>query len=749
MKKLLTLLIAILISGAAFADDTAALQAQLNAGDAMLSPGHTYNITGVTLTHNLIIPSGAEIHLTSNNGAAIRVMGANLTISGAGTISGVYDITKPGSFAGASGVTVYKDNFTITGIHLTNFSASCIAGSAAVNNPNINHCILERWGTIGIFFDSGSGTSNTIGGNISYNTIDNSAVAAGIVLGEAIAVRGHTDATKPTPFTTNWTISHNALIMPSMPSQINSECMEVRFMLNSNVSYNSCTGGSIGISAVGTNGVTIEHNQILNSSLENIEWAGGTNGIDRYNKINGSVKDGILLDGVPGTTGLIILADTISNSLQESIHLYVGNTNTTITNCVISAKHDGIDIQQSSGVHISGTNITAVTGANVGISFDNSIGSTDITGGSIIGFPFAAVNIYGSKPGLITDNIIGKNITLTSSPKKLNSILSGGASIGTNIHINDQAIDTGLFCGSYTHYTTSITLTGIHDTTITNKWFSVDQDTACLRLISCSNVKIVNCLFGQKQVYGVKNVGLYIFNSNNITARNSYYENVASGVLVLNSETVKVDSNQFRNMQGLYPRGSFVQFASVTGPNCSISYNKGENFDGKSSTRNMIDVITSYGTAGNPIQVNFNQLRANNPTNTDGGGIMLGDNQGDYQIASYNIIVSPGSYGVAIAGGKNNTLLSNKIFSPPHAGSASSSYGVMVYNLTPVSGNCFNLNVRGNFINWFSDKYHRYNPIFNPGSCTSISGLALNILNANINASILPAQLLTTCLPFN
>ena len=46
-----------------------------------------------------------------------------------------------------------------------------------------------------------------------------------------------------------------------------------------------------------------------------------------------------------------------------------------------------------------------------------------------------------------------------------------------------------------------------------------------------------------------------------------------------------------------------------------------------------------------------------------GGGIALGDYGSSYTIADGNVLLNPGQYGIAIAGGNYNVITNNKIFS--------------------------------------------------------------------------------------
>ena len=45
-----------------------------------------------------------------------------------------------------------------------------------------------------------------------------------------------------------------------------------------------------------------------------------------------------------------------------------------------------------------------------------------------------------------------------------------------------------------------------------------------------------------------------------------------------------------------------------------------------------------------------------------GGGIMLGDDGGAYEVAERNVLVDPGQYGIGVASGNNMTVRDNRIY---------------------------------------------------------------------------------------
>lgn len=208
-------------------------------------------------------------------------------------------------------------------------------------------------------------------------------------------------------------------------------------------------------------------------------------------------------------------------------------------------------------------------------------------------------------------------------------------------------------------YTASgvINLTNQHDITINGKSIAGGL-VPCITLTNCYNVHITNC-----KLYNSTDVGIHLYKCYNITIENNYFTKVASGVYAEQTTNggIVVTNNQFLNMIGPFPRGQFVQFNNVNGAGSSVTNNKGENIFGQSLAEDAISMYQSNGTASSPIMISGNWIRGGGPS-ASGGGIMLGDNGGSYLTAQNNILVNPGEYGMAIAGGSHNSIVNNTIY---------------------------------------------------------------------------------------
>jgi hypothetical protein len=277
-----------------------------------------------------------------------------------------------------------------------------------------------------------------------------------------------------------------------------------------------------------------------------------------------------------------------------------------------------------------------------------------------------------------------------------------------------------------------INLNGSHDITISGKSINGGSVPA-ITLTNCYNVHITKNMLGNST-----NVGIYLYNCYNITVDYNDITNVSTGVSAVNTTGggIIVNNNQFKNMIGPFPRGQFVQFNMVSGANNSISYNRGENIFGQSYPEDAINIYKSNGTASSPIQIVGNWIRGGGPS-TSGGGIMLGDNGGSYQFASNNILVNPGQYGMAIAGGNNISITNNTTYA---AAQSFTNIGLYVWGQS--GSPCTNTTVSGNQVKFFNKSNIENDAWVATGEATP-SGWSTNTFGANIDASILPAILIS------
>lgn len=286
------------------------------------------------------------------------------------------------------------------------------------------------------------------------------------------------------------------------------------------------------------------------------------------------------------------------------------------------------------------------------------------------------------------------------------------------------------------NYTVSkpISLSGVSNQVITGLSI-IGGSGPCISLNGCSNIHITLC-----KIYNStsQNGGIFLVNCQNITIDFNFITNCATGVYATDSPKggIVVDNNQFLNMQGPLPRGQYVQFNNVQGPGCSVSNNKGENIFGSSNPEDAINIYMSSGTAASPIQIVGNMLRGGGPSTT-GGGIMLGDNGGSYQYAANNILVNPGQYGMAIAGGDHIQIVNNQVYA---AQKSFTNVGIYVWGQS--GSKITNATVSGNQVTW-TNSFGENNPDWLATGEATPAGWSTNNWSAKIDATILPATIIT------
>ncbi len=260
------------------------------------------------------------------------------------------------------------------------------------------------------------------------------------------------------------------------------------------------------------------------------------------------------------------------------------------------------------------------------------------------------------------------------------------------------------------------------------------------QLTNCTNITFRNCFFD-----GAGAEAITMYGCKNILVEKCLFARITTGVYVSTSQGVRVINNQFVNvrMKDGSTRGQFVQFNNVTGAGNEISGNKGENFSGESNPEDLISMFKSSGISTSPTQIRNNIFRGGGPS-ASGGGIVLGDYGGSYIIADGNVVLNPGSYGMAIAGGSNMTLTNNKIFAKQQPFTNNPLF------IWEQSGSaCANNVIKSNRASW-TDKNGYVNGGWNAGNCTntvwekptSITEAELNIPIHLINF-ITPEELLT------
>jgi hypothetical protein len=243
-------------------------------------------------------------------------------------------------------------------------------------------------------------------------------------------------------------------------------------------------------------------------------------------------------------------------------------------------------------------------------------------------------------------------------------------------------------------------------------------------------IRIENCKIGPCQGEAVN-----IYACEGIAVTGNRFEAVRTGVYALDSRRIEVIRNRCLDVHGPFPRGQLAQFDKVTGGGNRINENLALNIPGKSHPEDVINIYKSSGTPDDPIEVIGNKIRGGGPSES-GGGIMTGDGGGAYIVVRDNILVDPGQYGIAIAGGHHIRILDNQVFARRQP---FTNVGIYVWNQSnaPSDGHT----VKGNRVRWFN-KGGAENPSWDAGNCGTVAGWDDNDWHADLDDTILPTDLL-------
>lgn len=282
-------------------------------------------------------------------------------------------------------------------------------------------------------------------------------------------------------------------------------------------------------------------------------------------------------------------------------------------------------------------------------------------------------------------------------------------------------------------------LSGQSNVIVENKRFRNINGVSLKLYSGANNIIIRNCFFDGSTAELVE-----LEDANNITIENCLFARGLAGVYAVGSTNVKVINCQFVNMKIRYVNGNFAGRGVFVQMNSS-SYGevincRGENFAGESDPE---DMVSCYGGSSN-ITIRGNMFRGGGPS-TSGGGIIVGDTGGSNNIAENNVLKNPGQYGMAVAGGTNNKILNNKIWSDQFPWSNNPLY---VANYSGSIG-CSDITVLGNKVRWI-DKNGNLNNGWNSGDCSNTNyppnaSLTLSELGMpdHLITFVTPSELLT------
>ncbi len=425
MKKTLILILS-LFAAKVYADDTADLQSMLNRGDVVLPANHApYTITKINLVHSLNL-NGNTINCTLPVGPAMVMRTPGTKLSN-GEIVGPSDDVNP---SGSSALEMNGDNETVDNMYIHHFSAYAIYGGDG-NAPIVTNSKLTDIGYACIFFVSHK--YSTQGGVIANVLFDRSMLDPQKVTEGAMMLRGGINMTEA-----HWRVHDNVFKMPLSPKDITSECFELRHAPNSVIYNNTCTGGSIGISVVGNDYVTVYNNKCTQQNQEGIEYANSSHGMIRDNIITDQLNLAVLIDGFAPES---CQYDTLENNTMlrcgnHAVELFKDTHHIYFHNCTINTNKSAIYLHGAHDVDIKDCKFKGNGYGSTAVFLDNSAGNVHVRGGSLENFEHKLF-IYGSKGETTTDNVKFDKVKSKNNIKEADKNIQNGASVGTNIRTHD------------------------------------------------------------------------------------------------------------------------------------------------------------------------------------------------------------------------------------------------------------------------------------------------------------------------
>jgi Right handed beta helix region len=277
--------------------------------------------------------------------------------------------------------------------------------------------------------------------------------------------------------------------------------------------------------------------------------------------------------------------------------------------------------------------------------------------------------------------------------------------------------------------TSGMTVTGLHITSTTGP---------CIIASGVHDVRITNNRIGPCGP-DAEGVGINLEDADTVRVDHNEFDDVASALYVYASRSDLVfDHNRATRIRGPFPRGQLVQFNAVSGSGnrivCNISDQTVPGY--LAGPEDHVNMFASSGTAESPVVVAFNRIRGGGPSGS-GGGLLAGDNTSAYIDVTDNVLVDPGQYGLAIAGGTHIRLLRNRIYSGDvHSWS---NVGLYLWNQSEPQP-CSDHEVRGNQV--FYAGPSGPNPAWNADNCGPVAGWDENVFgDATLDAAMFDVSL--------
>ncbi len=296
----------------------------------------------------------------------------------------------------------------------------------------------------------------------------------------------------------------------------------------------------------------------------------------------------------------------------------------------------------------------------------------------------------------------------------------------------------GTYTGAYDSYDYAVPVitvktsqaVTIRDATLKGKYHAIYVPYGYYPKLTILNVKGVGVYPGGTDRYPGRFVSAQSFGS--IHIEGSYLEQT-SGIYLLNpaaGATVKVLRNEAVNIDGRYTNGAggfkdtykrvqFVQLNQCNVPGAEIAWNRITNQLGKSRVEDVVSFYKSAGSSSNRMKAHHNLIDGAYPLRASmsysGGGIIVEDS--DYVDIFSNTIIQTTNYGAAIAGGHDNRIYANRVFSSGKVNGtalAANNVGIYIWDYEDRGAAFYNNYAYDNLSGWWSTKQQRRNDYWLP-----------------------------------
>jgi hypothetical protein len=211
---------------------------------------------------------------------------------------------------------------------------------------------------------------------------------------------------------------------------------------------------------------------------------------------------------------------------------------------------------------------------------------------------------------------------------------------------------------------------------------------------------------------GIKDVALTFNKCKGVHVKNCTFSE-CGGVYAVSSSDIVIEHCTANNIHSPKPRGQFFQSNHCKGPiwvhHNFIKCDPTKTYSG--STRVIEDIINlhkTYCSEQDKAIIEYNNVD-HGGISPSGGGLLIGDNGGSWQIIRYNKLHTPGQYGIACAGGENMAIVGNEVYSSK---TSVSNVGMYVWPAKSSTPDIKNVIVKDNKVNWISKKTGYPNPFW-------------------------------------